>query len=205
MEAVDIFKAIRWHRAMPWNVESDSVPRPQRRDAADGPERRETRSEEEKNLPAPGWLAFSVAGLLRIVVSGGLAGVYGASFPRSAVPWVSYLLGVGALATLQQATSLVPLMVMSAGRAALGGTVTTPRADEQQAPPAGSRFRQLHDDGDDTQGQHPGGQAAIADARTGAPVSGSVTPMPPNEDATPTGRALDDSALGDTRGAGGAA
>ncbi|NNN32177.1 hypothetical protein HLK59_17775 [Streptomyces sp. S3(2020)] len=114
MEAVDVIKAIKWHRQMPWNVQSDTVEPPQRRaDVRPG----------EEHLPAPGWKAYCVAGVLRLLVSGALTGAVGATYPQSTNPLVAFLIGLGGLSAVQQVTTLVPLMVKSAGRAALGGVV----------------------------------------------------------------------------------
>jgi hypothetical protein len=111
MEAIDIIKAIKWHRRMPWNVQSDTIDPPQRRaDVRPG----------EEHLPAPGWKAYCVAGVLRLLVSGALTGVVAATYPQNINPLSAFLVGLGALSAVQQVTSLVPLMVMGAGRAALG-------------------------------------------------------------------------------------
>jgi hypothetical protein len=122
MEAIDIIKAIKWHRRMPWNVQSDSIDPPQRR--------AEVRPGEEC-LPAPGWKAYCVAGVLRLLVSGALTGVVAATFPLN--PLAAFLVGLGALSAVQQVTSLVPLMVKSAGRAALG--VLSPPLPESEFGP----------------------------------------------------------------------
>lgn len=112
IEAVDVVKAIKWHRQMPWNVQSDTIDPPRRRaDVRPG----------EEHLPAPGWKAYCVAGVMRLLVSGALTGVVAATYPRSTNPLAAFLIGLGALSVVQQATTLVPLMVKSAGRAALGG------------------------------------------------------------------------------------
>ncbi|MEU6513611.1 hypothetical protein [Streptomyces sp. NPDC046978] len=114
MEAVDIIKAVKWHRKMPWDVQSDTVDPPQRRaDVRPG----------EEQLPAPGRLAYCVAGLLRVLLSGALTGAVAATFSQSTNPFVAFLIGLGSLTAVQQAATLVPLMVKSAGRAALGGVV----------------------------------------------------------------------------------
>ncbi|WP_405991120.1 hypothetical protein [Streptomyces sp. NBC_00986] len=114
MEAIDIIKAIKWHRQMPWNVQSDTIDPPQRR--------AEVRPGEER-LPAPGWKAYCVAGVLRLLVSGALTGVVAATYPQSTNPLAAFLIGLGALSVVQQVTTLAPLMVKSAGQAALGGVV----------------------------------------------------------------------------------
>lgn len=114
MEAVDIIKAIKWHRKMPWNVRSDTVDPPRSRaDVRPG----------EEDLPAPGWRAYWVAGVLRLFVSGALTGVVAATYPESTNPLVAFLVGLGSLSAVQQCTSLVPLMIKSVGRAALGSVI----------------------------------------------------------------------------------
>jgi hypothetical protein len=118
IEAVDIIKAIKWHRQMPWNVRSDTIDPPHRRaDVRPG----------EEHLPAPGWKAYWFAGVLRLFVSGALTGVVAGTYPQSTSPLVAFLIGLGALSAVQQATTLVPLMVRSAGRVALGGVVDEAR------------------------------------------------------------------------------
>ncbi|MFI1030408.1 hypothetical protein [Streptomyces sp. NPDC020951] len=103
------FKAVKWHRQMPWNVQSDTIDPPQRRaDVRPG----------EECLPAPGWKAYWFAGVLRLFVSGSLTGVVAAGYPQSTNPLVAFLIGLGALSAVQQVTTLVPLMVKNAGRAA---------------------------------------------------------------------------------------
>lgn len=112
MEAVDIIKAIKWHHQWPWNVRSESVgPSQPRADVRRG----------EENLPAPGWKAYCVAAALRVLVSGALTGVVAATYPSRTNPLMAFLIGLGALSAVQQASTLVPLMVKSAGRSALGG------------------------------------------------------------------------------------
>lgn len=126
MEAIDIIKAIKWHRRMPWNVQSDTIDPPQRSaDVRPG----------EEYLPASGWRAYCVAGVLRLLVSGAVTGVVAASYPQHVNPLLAFLVGLGALSAAQQATSLVPLMVKSAGRAALGPLAQpTPQSGQPPAP-----------------------------------------------------------------------
>ncbi|WP_406426568.1 hypothetical protein [Streptomyces sp. NBC_00147] len=122
MEAVDVIKAIKWHRQMPWNVQSDTIDPPQRRaDMRPG----------EEHLPAPGWKAYWFAGALRLFVSGALTGAVAATYPQSTNPLVAFLIGLGALSAVQQVTTLVPLMVKNAGRAALGGVVEEAQQQSQ--------------------------------------------------------------------------
>ncbi|MGZ2362127.1 hypothetical protein LRE75_36635 [Streptomyces sp. 372A] len=122
MEAVDIIKAIKWHRRMPWNVQSDTIDPPRRRaDVRPG----------EEHLPAPGWKAYWFAGMLRLLVSGALTGAVAASYPQGTNPLVAFLVGLGSLSAVQQATTLVPLMIKSAGRAALGGVVEEAQQQSQ--------------------------------------------------------------------------
>lgn len=111
MEAVDIIKAVKWHRQMPWNVRSDTIDPPQ--PSPDVPPG-------EENLPPPGWRAYWFAGVLRMVVSGTLTGVVAATYPQSTNPLVAFLIGLGALSAVQQVATLVPMTVKNAARAALG-------------------------------------------------------------------------------------
>lgn len=114
IEALDVIKSIKWHRQMPWNVQSDTIDPPRRRpDVRPG----------EEHLPAPGWMAYCVAGVLRLFVSGALTGAVAASFPEVTSPFVAFVIGLGALSAVEQATTLAPLVIKSAGRTALGGTV----------------------------------------------------------------------------------
>ncbi|MEU0191240.1 hypothetical protein ABZ250_15470 [Streptomyces afghaniensis] len=122
MEAVDIIKAIKWHRRMPWNVQSDTI---------DPPQRRANVRPEEAQLPPPGWKAYCVAGVLRLLVSGTLTGAVAATYQQSTNPLVAFLIGLGALSAVQQLTTLVPLMVKNAGRAALAGVGEEARQQSQ--------------------------------------------------------------------------
>ncbi|MCX5559523.1 hypothetical protein [Streptomyces sp. NBC_00038] len=149
MEAVDVIKSIRWHRQMPWDVRSDTIDPPQRRaDLRPGEER----------LPAPGWKAYCVAGVLRLLVSGALTGVVASSFPQRTNPLVAFLVGLGALSAVQQVSTLVPLMVKSTGRAALGGVVD--QAQQQTLAPQ--------------QGGQQSGAGVSGDAVPGAETSPST-------------------------------
>ncbi|MFE9687800.1 hypothetical protein [Streptomyces sp. NPDC006285] len=152
MEAVDIIKAIKWHRRMPWNVQSDTV---------DPPHRRADTRPGEEHLPAPGWRAFCVAGVLRLLVGGVVAGVVAATYPQSANPLVAFLIGLGGLSAVQQATTLVPLMVKSAGRAAFGGVVEEAQSQAQAL---------------QQNGQPPPGQPAgpVLGPQTGGPPAGNL-------------------------------
>lgn len=163
MEAIDIIKAIKWHRRMPWNVQSDSIDPPQRR--------AEVRPGEEC-LPAPGWKAYCVAGVLRLLVSGALTGVVAATFPLN--PLAAFLVGLGALSAVQQVTSLVPLMVKSAGRAALG--VLSPPLPESESGPSPEPSRVDRpgpqvDDSSEWDPQSPSGVTAQRDLTGGGGAS----------------------------------
>ncbi|MEU7340233.1 hypothetical protein [Streptomyces sp. NPDC007074] len=153
MESVDIVKAIKWHRQMPWNVRSDTIDPPRRQaDVRPG----------EENLPAPGWKAYWVAGVLRLFVSGASTGAVAATYPQATTPLVSFLIGLGALSAVQQATTLAPLMIKHAGRAALGGVV-----DEAQT----------HAQALQRSGQHLGpgrSAAALPEPRTGSSPPGNA-------------------------------
>ncbi|MEU9466063.1 hypothetical protein AB0D78_05300 [Streptomyces avermitilis] len=122
MEAIDVIKSVRWHRKMPWQVKPDTIDPPHRSpDVRPG----------EEHLPAPGWLAYCIAGVLRLFVSGALTGVIASSHPQVADPLVSFLIGLGALSGVEKVATLVPLAVKSIGRAALGSTVDAVQEQRQ--------------------------------------------------------------------------
>ncbi|MFD4652652.1 hypothetical protein [Streptomyces sp. NPDC058441] len=151
MEAIDVIKAIKWHRQMPWNVQSDTVDPPQRRpDLPPGEER----------LPAPGWMAYCVAGALRLLVSGALTGAVAATYPQSTNPLVAFLIGLGALSAVQQVTTLVPLMVRNVSGVALGGVV---EQAQQQAQTLQQNGQQL-------------GLSPSSGAQAGSPPPGNPQP-----------------------------
>ncbi|MER6961282.1 hypothetical protein [Streptomyces sp. NPDC000618] len=102
--------------------------------------------------------------MLRLFVSGSLTGVVAAGYPQSTNPLVVFLIGLGALSAVQQVTTLVPLMVKNAGRAALGGVV---EEAQQQA-------QALQQNGQPTgPGQSNG---ALARPGTASPSSGYPQP-----------------------------
>ncbi|MER7514000.1 hypothetical protein [Streptomyces lavendulae] len=155
MEAVDIIRAVRWHRQMPWNVQSDTIDPPQRRaDVRPG----------EEQLPAPGWKAYVFAGVLRLFVSGALTGAVAAAYPQSTNPLVALLIGLGALSAVEKVATLVPLMVKHAGRAALGGVVEEARQQTQALQ-------------QNTQQSGPGqSNGALPGPQTGSPSAGIPQP-----------------------------
>lgn len=113
----------------------------------------------EDHLPAPGRRAFCVAGVLRLLVGGVVSGVVAATYPQSANPLVGFLIGLGGLSAVQQATTLAPLMVKSAGRAAFGGVVEEAQSQAQAL---------------QQNGQHPGQPAGpVLGPQTGSPPAGN--------------------------------
>ncbi|MFB7421189.1 hypothetical protein ACFC1L_42245 [Streptomyces sp. NPDC056210] len=62
-------------------------------------------------LPAPGPLAYSVAGTLRILVGGGLSATVVSTSPQTASAWIAVLTGATAPLILEKVTTLVPLLV----------------------------------------------------------------------------------------------
>lgn len=169
MEAVDIIKAVKWHRKMPWNVQSDTVDPPQRRpDVRPG----------EEQLPAPGRLAYCVAGVLRLFVSGALTGVVAATYPQSTNPLVAFLIGLGSLAAVQQAVTLVPLMVKRAGQAAFGGVAS----DAQQQAQALQNGQQM--DPGFVNGALPGTQTGTVTPGNSQPDAGVASRQQPAGEGT---------------------
>lgn len=155
MEALDIIKAIKWHRQMPWNVQSGTI---------DPPQRRADVRPAEEHLPAPGRKAYCVAGMLRLFVSGALTGAVAASYPQSTNSLVAFFIGLGALSAVQQATTMVPLMVKSAGRAALGGVVEEAQQQAQALQQNGQQPSPTHSNG------------GLPGPRTGSPSGGNPQP-----------------------------
>ena len=106
-EALDIIRAIKWHHELPWNVGSNrGDPPPQARPG-------------DLGLPAPGPMAYCVAGVLRLLISGALTATVAATYPESASPLVLFILGLSAPTLVQQIFTLVPLVVRTAARADL--------------------------------------------------------------------------------------
>jgi hypothetical protein len=102
IEAVDIYKSVRWHSQMPWNVRPETI---------DPPRRRLTVRPGEEILPRPGRLAYCIAIVIRLMVSATLPAVIAATFPKTSYPLAAFLTGVGALATVEKLVSLMPLLV----------------------------------------------------------------------------------------------
>ncbi|WP_432033642.1 hypothetical protein [Streptomyces antibioticus] len=128
MEALDFVRAVRWHRTLPWKVESSSIgPGP----AVLRPQRQIDVRPGEENLPAPGLPAYCVAALLRVVVGGGVAAGIAASPPHAVTPWIAMIVGAGALTVLEKITSLVPLIVQL-GKDAVIGMVEQQQAQQAQ-------------------------------------------------------------------------
>lgn len=132
MEALDIIRSVRWHRQMPWNVKSDTIGPPDRNV--------EVRPGEDK-LPEPGRLAYGVAAILRVLVSGAVAGVVAATYPPTAVPLVMYFVGLGALSVIERLTKLAPLLVTALGKEA--GATALDAVQRPQQPLGASTPNQL--------------------------------------------------------------
>jgi hypothetical protein len=132
MEALDIIRSVRWHRQMPWNVQSDTIdPPPRSADIRPG----------EENLPAPGRLAYGVAAMLRLLVSGAVSGVVAATYPPTAVPLVMYFVGLGALSTIERLTKLAPLLVTALAKE--GGATAWQAVQQPQQAQSTSQGGQL--------------------------------------------------------------
>jgi hypothetical protein len=114
IEAIDVFKAIRWHHTMPWNVGPDTAP----------PRRVLHVRPGEAALPAPGPWAYCLAGILRLFVSAAPTAVIAASWPQRMNPLIAYAVGLGALSVVQQLASLAPLIIKNVSQAALNGTAS---------------------------------------------------------------------------------
>ncbi|MFJ4536075.1 hypothetical protein ACIP39_08870 [Streptomyces tibetensis] len=123
IEVLDYCRAVRWHRKKPWNVSSTSVgagPSTPRAQARPG----------EDDLPAPGWPAYVLGSVLRIIVGGGVAGALGATPPHSLTPWVAVIVGAGALTVMEKSLALVTL-ITQVGKDALIGAVVQHQNHQQ--------------------------------------------------------------------------
>lgn len=124
MEALDVIRSVRWHRQLPWNVQSGTIDPPQRSV--------EIRPGEE-NLPAPGRLAYGVAALLRMLIGGVVSGVLAATYPPTAVPLVMFLVGLGALSVIERLTKLAPLLVTALAHEAASNAADQVQQTQQQS------------------------------------------------------------------------
>jgi hypothetical protein len=134
MEALDYIIAVRRWRKLPWLVGASTLA-PDRRAA---PHPRGGHIPEE--LPAPGLLAYTIAGALRITVGAGVAAAIVSTSPSAASPWLSVVAGAAAPLVLEKITMLVPLL-MHAGRDGLMAVLQQPgqagaRAGREQGSPA---------------------------------------------------------------------
>ncbi|MFJ7116735.1 hypothetical protein [Streptomyces albogriseolus] len=133
IEVLDYCRAVRWHRKKPWNVASTSV-------GAGPSSPRATVRPGEDDLPAPGWLAYVLGSVLRIIVGGGVAGALAATPPHGTSPWIAVIVGAGALTVMEKSLALVTL-VTQVGKDALIGAVLQhqnhqqAQLDAQQATP----------------------------------------------------------------------
>lgn len=104
MEALDYIIAVRRWRKLPWLVGASTLT-PDRRAS---PDSRGRHVPEEQ--PAPGLLAYTIAGVLRVVLGGGTAAAVAHTAP-SATAWVAVVAGAAAPMVLERITLLVPLLI----------------------------------------------------------------------------------------------
>ncbi|MFE2511752.1 hypothetical protein [Streptomyces naganishii] len=116
IEVLDYCRAVRWHRKRPWNVSSASV------GAGPSAPRAQSRPGDEE-LPAPGWLAYLLGAVLRVVVGGGVAGALAASPPHGTTPWIALIVGAGALTVMEKSLALVTLVTQVSKDAVIGAVM----------------------------------------------------------------------------------
>lgn len=109
MEALDFIIAVRRWRRMPWHIGSTSLAGEpgQTAPAGDRP---------SVQLPAPGAVAYWVAGVLRVGMGTIVAAAVGSSLPKDGTPWVLLVMGAAAPLLLEKLLLLVPLLQGAAGQ-----------------------------------------------------------------------------------------
>ncbi|MFI9150372.1 hypothetical protein [Streptomyces sp. NPDC053367] len=126
MEALDYIIAVRRWRRLPWNVGASTLSQGSRAGAH--------RTEPDEELPAPGVLAYCVAGVLRIAVGGGVALACTATAPGRMSAWLAVLVGATAPVVLEKVTAFVPL-VTRVGREGIAATLQQPASGPEPLPP----------------------------------------------------------------------
>ncbi|MBC2877240.1 MULTISPECIES: hypothetical protein [Streptomyces] len=127
MEALDYIIAVRRWRRLPWNVDASSLrddrqPLPAPDDRPGG------------GLPAPGFLAYAIAGLLRAAVGCGVAAAVTRTSPMAMSAWLAVMIGATAPMVLEKITMFVPLVV-HVGKEGIAATVQQAQRPDAGPPP----------------------------------------------------------------------
>ncbi|MFJ1562412.1 hypothetical protein [Streptomyces mirabilis] len=155
MEALDYIIAVRRWRKLPWLVGASTLT-PDRRAS---PDSRGHHMPEEQ--PAPGLLAYTIAGVLRVALGGGTAAAVAHTAP-SVTAWAAVVTGAAAPMALEKITLLVPLLIHMGREGVVAAlqpsTPTGAQPGPEQAPTA------LH--GTAAVGQHSPSDAAAGPMST---------------------------------------
>lgn len=127
MEALDYIIAVRRWRRLPWNVDASSL-RDERRPLPAPFER------PDGELPAPGFLAYAIAGLLRAAVGCGVAAAVTRTSPMAMSAWLAVVIGATAPVVLEKITMFVPLVV-HVGKEGIAATVQQAQQSGTGPPP----------------------------------------------------------------------
>src|SRR4051812_28511004 len=95
MEALDYIIAVRRWRKLPWKVGASSLGSSHRPSNA-------TAEPSADELPEPGFLAYTIAGILRVAVGCGVAAAITSTSPAVMTAWLSVLVGATAPIVLEK-------------------------------------------------------------------------------------------------------
>ncbi|MFJ9634437.1 hypothetical protein ACIRU8_42770 [Streptomyces sp. NPDC101175] len=129
MEALDYIVAVRRWRRLPWNLGASSLTPGHLTSSA-------RRDEPTGELPAPGVVAYTIAGVLRVTVGGGVAEAVTVTTPHHMSAWLAVLVGAAAPVVLEKVTVFVPLVVSIGKEGIAGGAFheLPPSAAQQRLP-----------------------------------------------------------------------
>ncbi|MGK5639895.1 hypothetical protein ACSNOK_16505 [Streptomyces sp. URMC 126] len=127
MEALDYIIAVRRWRELPWKVGANSLVN----DRQPAPARS---APQGKEPPAPGLLAYTIAGVLRAVVGCGVAAAITRTSPEAVSAWLVVLVGATAPVVLEKVTMFVPL-VAHVGREGIAATLQQAQQSGGTGPP----------------------------------------------------------------------
>ncbi|WP_327401322.1 hypothetical protein OG194_14820 [Streptomyces sp. NBC_01288] len=126
MEALDYITAVRRWRRLPWSVGASTLT-PDRMVAPN-----HHGHQPPIELAAPGLLAYTIAGTLRIAIGAGLSATVVSTSPQTASAWIAVLTGATAPLVLEKVTVLVPLVIHGDKSVPLQQVDGSPTGPEQQ-------------------------------------------------------------------------
>ncbi|MFB7983960.1 hypothetical protein [Streptomyces vinaceus] len=168
MESLDFIVAVRRWRRWPWQVGSSSLGPGTAAAGATAPHGPST---EAPPLPATGFLAYSIAVALRLVVGAGTAAAVASASPAAASAWLMVLTGATAPHVLEKVTMFVPLVV-KVGREGINAV------QQQGTVPSPSGYVPPQTGGPPQSGAAPGQPPPGLPAPTTDPAPGGAAPQP---------------------------